>query len=76
MGIFVLQVNTQKDGQECRLGAGEERPFSGVTCCMDFCAHSHYDRHNMYDGGATVVSCGEHFLVQPCSVAQFSVFIC
>ena len=26
-----------------------------MTCCMDFCAHSHYDRHNMTDGGATVV---------------------
>jgi len=49
------QVATQESGLECRLGHGEERPFSGVTCCMDFCAHSHYDRHNMYTGGATVV---------------------
>lgn len=50
------QANTQNLGHECRLGFGEERPFSGVTCCMDFCAHSHYDRHNMSTGGATVVS--------------------
>ena len=54
-----MQANTQKDGHECRLGYGEERPFSGVTCCMDFCAHSHYDRHNMSNGGSTVVS-NEH----------------
>lgn len=51
-------MSTQSLGQECRLGVGEERPFSGVTCCMDFCAHSHYDRHNMSEGGATVVSLG------------------
>ena len=52
------QIATQKAGQECRLGnggEGEERPFSGITCCMDFCAHSHYDRQNMVHGGATVV---------------------
>ena len=50
-----VQVATEESGQECRLGSGEERPFSGVTACMDFCAHSHYDRHNMTHGGATVV---------------------
>ena len=50
------QLATQMAGQECRLGSGEERPFSGITCCMDFCAHSHYDRQNMTTGGATVVS--------------------
>jgi len=56
--VRVCQVSTFEQGQECRLGRNEngERPFSGVTCCMDFCAHSHYDRHNMTDGGATVVS--------------------
>ena len=57
--VCVGQVSTFEQGQECRLGRNDngERPFSGVTCCMDFCAHSHYDRHNMTDGGATVVSC-------------------
>ena len=54
----MFQVDTFEKGQECRLGYNEngERPFSGVTCCMDFCAHSHYDRHNMTEGGSTVVS--------------------
>ena len=55
---FKNQVATQEAGKECRLGNGEEdeeRPFSGITCCMDFCAHSHYDRQNMVNGGATVV---------------------
>ena len=56
MVFCCAQVDTQQRGHECRLGHGEERPFSGVTCCMDFCAHSHYDRHNMTNGGATVVS--------------------
>lgn len=55
---FYNQVGTQEAGKECRLGNGsedEEKPFSGITCCMDFCAHSHYDRQNMVNGGATVV---------------------
>ena len=55
---FANQVATQQAGQECRMGngpEGEERPFSGITCCMDFCAHSHYDRQNIVHGGATVV---------------------
>ena len=69
------QVETQQDGQECRLGAGEERPFSGVTCCMDFCAHSHYNRHNMYNGGATVVSlfANLHTIVSSYTLVQFSL---
>ena len=53
---FSNQVLTQSSGKECRLGSEEEKPFSGMTCCMDFCAHSHYDKHNMADGGATIVS--------------------
>lgn len=54
-GAFANQIATEKDNMECRLGHGEERPFTGITCCMDFCAHSHYDRHNMSTGGATMV---------------------
>ncbi|XP_031563601.1 methylcytosine dioxygenase TET2-like [Actinia tenebrosa] len=51
---FANQIKN-KDGFECRIGNDEgDRPFSGITCCMDFCAHSHKDKQNM-DGGATVV---------------------
>ncbi|XP_070543987.1 methylcytosine dioxygenase TET2-like isoform X2 [Ptychodera flava] len=44
------QIAHEKDGVECRLGYGEGRPFTGVTACLDFCAHSHKDQHNMNNG--------------------------
>ena len=53
--MSLVQLATQKDGEECRIGYGDEKPFSGMTCCMDFCAHSHYDKLNLENGGATVV---------------------
>jgi methylcytosine dioxygenase len=32
---------------DCRIGAGSNRPFSGITTVCDFCAHSHKDTNNM-----------------------------
>ena len=51
--------------KDCRIGFNKnefgdpkpsERPFSGVTCVADFCAHSHRDTTNMVGGCTAVVT--------------------
>ncbi|RWS09818.1 hypothetical protein B4U79_04649 [Dinothrombium tinctorium] len=50
---FENQISTSY-ATDCRIGYSQISPFSGVTACLDFCAHNHKDMHNI-DKGCTVI---------------------
>ena len=54
------QIALEEDSLECRLGNAPGRPWTGVTACLDFCAHGHKDNHNMNNGCTVVGTLSKH----------------
>lgn len=54
--VPIAYANMIKYNNDCRIGNGEERPYSSLTVCSDFSAHNHRDILNTKEGCTAIYS--------------------
>jgi hypothetical protein len=64
-------VQNSRSAHHCRIGFesdAEDRPFSSVSCCVNYCAHSHRDSKNVANGVTAVSLFVFFFFIYLCLV--------
>ena len=56
---YEYQILHEHEGLECSLGNKSERPFTGVTACLNFSAHIHKDVFDLLNGCSVITTLNE-----------------